>query len=1477
MVIPKLEKLSLTSDDVAMIFDEQFPRDLFCNVKVLRLLTYKDKSLLLSIRFLQCFRKLEKLHVADRNLKELFPSERDADGQENCVGTQLHIRELNLESLYNLRHICNQDSRGADLILQNLKILKVEFCYCLISLTASTVPFHNLTTLDVQHCKGLRNLVSFSTAQSLVQLETMSITDCDSLTEVVGDKRDGLEDEIIFMKLKVLKLMRLRKLTSFCSRLNFTFNFPCLERLVVSECLNMETFCKGVLKTPMLQRISLNDYAEGRLVGYAGLSHLKLSELPKLMEIWNKNPQDILNFQSIVSLEICNCDNLRYVLTPSMVLSLSSLQSLWVRNCEMIEQIITEEEVIEVPENKMIFRKLGTLALESCPNLVSFVVGSYKLEFPSLFSIEMANCPKMVSFSTFPKVQEKETTVGGSEERPDIPTEPFFTDQVFPKLEKLSLTRDDVAMIFDDQFPRDLFCNVKVLHLLTYKDKSLLLSIRFLQCFRKLEKLHVADGDLEELFPSEGDADGQENCVGTQLHIRELNLEFYDNLRHICNQDSRGADLILQNLKILKVNFCSCLVSLTASTVPFHNLTTLDVRHCEGLRNLVSCSTAQSLVQLETMSIAYCNSLTEVVGDERDGLEDEIIFMKLKVLKLMQLTKLTSFCSRLNFAFKFPCLERLVVSTCPNMETFCKGGLKTPMLQRISLNDYNEYDERRLVGELNSTINQLYEEMVAYAELSRLKSSELPKLMEIWNKNPQDILDFQRIFSLEICNWDSLRYLFTPSMVLSLSGLWEIRVQNCEMLEQIITEEEVIEVPGNKMIFPELRTLALKSCPNLVSFVEGSYKLEFPSLFSIDMDNCPKMVSFSTFSIMREKETTVGGSEERLSIPTEPFFSDQVEFANPLFLTLSSMNVQQIFQKLLSTMPSVVRSLEGLTLKGLTEGLVEEERMLFPKLESVQLESLPKLKRFSSGYYLAFPSLTKLVVEKCPLLESFISSSITTNQKANERVEENNLEDYVHTYTPPLFSTKVVFPNLKELFISQMGSLIKIWDEQLDEDSFHKLYLLHVNHCEKLLTIFPINMVGKLQNLGEMQICGCESLEEILEPQGLDAGESEAQITAQSALVETTPNFVFPKVKSLDLRWLPNLKSFYTQIHTTEWPSLKKLDMTGCDKVQILASEILRTSGENQLEIQTEHPLFWVNKATFPNLEELIVEQNGDLKEIWHGDDDVRNDIIFTKLKSLQLKCLPRLASFCLGNCNFEFSSLKDVIVMGCPNMMTFTGGEVSTPNLQKVKFTEDECVECWEGGLNPTLQQLFTEKVGYAVVEHLTLSQFLELMGIRSKKPQEILSFRWLCSLEICNCGDLRYLLTLSMALSVVSLKKMKVQNCELLEQVISEEGANLKDSIVFTKLNSLELKGLPRLEGFCLGNCNFEFTSLEDVIVMTCPYMMTFAGGEVSTPKLHKVKLTGDDEDEGCWEGGLNPTVQLLFTKRVLVTLKKIEIYAL
>ncbi|GLU09192.1 hypothetical protein SLE2022_260650 [Rubroshorea leprosula] len=1461
ILFPNLEELNLSSLNIESIWSSQPSTKSCCIHTLTKLIVEACDHLehLFSSSMAKCLVQLTYLEIKKcKRMREIIAPENAEEMEDLISFPKLNI--LCINDLHRLSRFC---SGNYSIGFTTLKELYIQNCPELMGFMVNTgtdvtdglqplfnekVAFPSLEQLQIFGLKKLRIIWHHQLpADSFCKLKILSICCCDKLLNIFPSN------------------MLARSLTS-------------VEELLVASCGSLEEiFELGELNVE-----------ESHAVVNTKLRDLTLGELPRLKHLWSKNPCRILTFRNLQTVVACACQKLQNMFPASVAMGLQQLEVLKITGCLMMKEVVALEEGDEtVP--RFVLSRLSTLKLRVLPRLKYFYPQKHVIESPMLkdFYSDLRN-----SF--------KETE---GERLGKFPVQlPLFSrKKVIPKLEKLSLTSDDIAMISDGQFPRDLFCNVKVLRLLAYKDdESLVFAIHFLQRFRKLEKLHVACSNFKELFPSEGDTAGQEKCVETvQSPIRELKVKSLHNLTQICNQDSGGAGLILQNLKILRVYGCNGLISLSASTAPFHNLTTLVVRDCRQLRNLVSFSTAQSLVQLETMSIKGCHSLTEIVGDERNGLEDEIVFMKLKVLELIGLTKLTSFCSRLNFTFKFPSLEHLVVSQCPNMETFCKGVVKTPMLKRISLKDNYE---GRPVGELNSTINQLYNEKVGYAGLSHLKLSEFPKLREIWNKNPEDILDFQWILDLEICNCDGLRYLLTPSMVLSLFNLQVIMVQNCKTMEEIITQEEAIEVPENQMIIPHLLIISLESCPKLTSFIVGSYKLECPSLIEIKIANCPKMVTFSsTFSRVQEKETIGGGSEEMhekevLDIRAEPFFIDQVQFSNFVGLNLSSLNMQQIFPKQLSTMSSVVQGVVYLTLKEctnlkylftsstiksfvaleiliisdctmmkeviVTEGLAEE-RISFPNLVDLKLEGLPKLKRFCSGYSLVFPFLTKLFVNKCPLLETFISNSITSDQKANQRVEEKNLEDYVHTYTPPLFNTKVVFPSLEKLKIQEMRNLIKIWDEQLDEDSFHKLYLLNVEYCEKLLNIFPVNMVGRLQNLGELLIRNCVSLEEIFEPQGLDADELEAQITAQSALVETTPNFVFPKVTSLDLWWLPNLKSFYTQIHTTEWPLLKKLDMSGCDKVQILASEILRKSEKNQLEIQIEHPLFWVSKATFPNLEELIVEQNDELKEIWHGDDDVQNDIIFTKLKSLQLKCLPRLASFCLGNCNFEFSSLEDVIVMGCPNMMTFSGGEVSTPNLQKVKFTEDEGVECWEGGFNPTIQQLFAEKVGYAVVEHLTLSQFLELMGIRSKKPQEILNFRWLCSLEICNCGNLRYLLTLSMALSLVSLKRMKVQNCALLEQVISEEGANLKDGIVFTKLKSLELKGLLRLEGFCLGNCNFEFTSLEDVIVMACPYMMTFSGGEVSTQKLHKVKLTRDDEDEGCWEGGLNPTIQLLFTK--------------
>ncbi|EOY11256.1 Cc-nbs-lrr resistance-like protein [Theobroma cacao] len=111
--------------------------------------------------------------------------------------------------------------------------------------------------------------------------------------------------------------------------------------------------------------------------------------------------------------------------------------------------------------------------------------------------------------------------------------------------------------------------------------------------------------------------------------------------------------------------------------------------------------------------------------------------------------------------------------------------------------------------------------------------------------------------------------------------------------------------------------------------------------------------------------------------------------------------------------------------------------------------------------------------------------------------------------------------------------------------------------------------------------------------------------------------------------------------------------------------------------------------------------------------DEVKRGIVFTQLKYLQLSGLPTLASFCLGDHNFEFPALGKMIVRECPKMKIFCQGYLSTPQLQKVIWTKDEDEEngWWEGDLKTTITRMFEEKVSIDLKDFLMLLCFLILI----------------------------------------------------------------------------------------------------------------------------------------------------------------------
>ncbi|GKV25942.1 hypothetical protein SLEP1_g35314 [Rubroshorea leprosula] len=449
---------------------------------------------------------------------------------------------------------------------------------------------------------------------------------------------------------------------------------------------------------------------------------------------------------------------------------------------------------------------------------------------------------------------------------------------------------------------QDILFNGKVLQIQDYLDDELdVLPVGFLKRFCHLENLIVSYCNFKELFPSKGEVEEQEKHIEieTLLRIKTLNLKCLPYLRHIWSHDSPS---VLQNLETLDISKCDSLIILSTSISSFQNLTTLNVTSCKGMINLVSVSTAQSLVQLESIIVESCHMLTKIVGSEGDGMQDYIMitFAKLKFLTLQQLPRLESFCSE-NFTFKFPCLKQVTVKQCPKLKIFSEGELDTPLLWRVIIKEEDNY---RWEDDLNTTIQRTYMEEVGFAGLQLLMLSDFPKFMETWYiKNPQGLLDFRRLQVLEICNCSKFRYLLTHSMAMGLVQLLQLIVKNCGTMEQVIIGEGA----ENKMEFSHLSLINLESCLDLTSFFVGSHSLELPSLNDFIVKDCPKMVTTCAAST---------SSEEHDKEESQYLFSSKVETPNLEFLSLSSNNIQQILDNSIPKISSYVQNLRKLSVEG---------------------------------------------------------------------------------------------------------------------------------------------------------------------------------------------------------------------------------------------------------------------------------------------------------------------------------------------------------------------------------------------------------------------------------------------------------------------------------------------------------------------------------------------------------------------------------
>ncbi|GAY68289.1 hypothetical protein CUMW_263010, partial [Citrus unshiu] len=373
---------------------------------------------------------------------------------------------------------------------------------------------------------------------------------------------------------------------------------------------------------------------------------------------------------------------------------------------------------------------------------------------------------------------------------------------------------------------------------------------------------------------------------------------------------------------------------------------------------------------------------------------------------------------------------------------------------------------------------------------------------------------------------------------------------------------------------------------------------------------------------------------------------------------------------------------------------VKENRIAFSELKVLELYDLPRLTRFYlENYNLEFPSLERVSVTRCPNMKTFSQGILSTPKLYKVQVSKKEEGELYHREGDNLNSTiqkyykeMIGFRDIEDLQLSDFPRLREIWHGQaLRVSFFNNLRELVVDDCTNMSSAIPANLLRCLNNLEWLAVWNCDSLEEVLHLEELNADKE-----------HICP--LFPKLFSLTLIDLPKLKRFCNFTgNIIELPKLECLTIENCPDMETFISNstfVLHMTADNKepQKLKSEENLFVADQ-----IQHLFDEKVG---------EEAEDCIVFRKLEYLGLDCLPSLTSFCLGNYALEFPSLEHVVVRQCPTMKIFSQGVVDAPKLNKVKPTEEEDGDdegCWEGNLNDTIKKLFNEMV--SINEVLALS----------------------------------------------------------------------------------------------------------------------------------------------------------------------------
>ncbi|KAG5036927.1 hypothetical protein JHK86_017767 [Glycine max] len=1042
------------------------------------------------------------------------------------------------------------------------------------------------------------------------------------------------------------------------------------------------------------------------------LQVVDLCLLPKLEQVWSRDPGGILNFKKLQSIKVFYCERLRNVFPASVAKDVPKLEYMLVGSCDGIVEIVACEDGSETNTEQLVFPELTFMFLYNLSSIQHFYRGRHPIECPKLKKLSVGKCnEKLKTFRTGERSNEEDEAM-------------LSAEKIFPNLEYLDIDFDEAQKWLLSNTVKHRMHRLKELWLSEVNDGERLCQI--LYRLPNLEKLFLRSAKhlLKE---------SSESRLGTVLQLKELDL-VWSEIKDIGFE----REPVLQRLELLSLNGCDKLRNLGPPSVSLAYLTNLKVEDCNGLRNLMASSTAKSLVQLKSMKISGCYQLEEIVTNEGNEEAEQIVFGKLITIELVRLKKLKSFCSYKKCEFKFPSLEVLIVRKCPWMERFTEGGARAPKLENIVTANEEGKEEAKWQweGDLNATIqkgfNKLLESASTVSSLSLLGDSPLQVIWLDSRRIPKSC--FSNLKSLTVDGCQFLTDVVIPFYLLPfLTNLEQLEVRNCGFVKSIF--EVKTDMGLGAAAFPRplpfsLKELTLERLPKLENIwnedPHGILTMQLLQHVIVAEDNAdPREANLElTFPCPCVRSLKLQG------LPKFKYF---------YYCSLQTPTEDEMLLESASTESSLSLRDSPLQVLWIDSGRIPKS--CFSNLKSLTVDGCQFLTDVVIPFYL-LPFLTNL-----EQLEVSDCGSVKSIFDITQEREITTMGLGAAAFPRPLpFS-------LKELTLERLPKLENVWNEDPHGIlSVQHLQVVIVKKCKCLTSVFPASVAKDLEKL---VVEDCKGLIEIVAEDNADPREANLELT-----------FPCPCVSSLKLQGLPKFKYFYYCSLQTPTEDEMPTSNLKCLSLGEKGLEMIKR-GEFQrnflLKLQVLTLCFHNGSDVFPyeilqlapNIEKLVV-YNASFKEI-----NVDYTGLLLQLKDLCLESLPELVSIGLENSSIQplLGNLETLEVIGCSSLKDLVPSTVSFSNLTYLK------VERWN-----CLLYLFTSSTAKSLtrLKRMEIKRCDSIEEVVSKEGGEShedeIIFPQLNCLKLEGLRKLRSFYKGSL-LSFPSLEELSVIRCEWME----------------------------------------------------------------------------------------------------------------